>query len=252
MSSLFYTVLFGYLPLAALLVVALLTASTYLTLTSQRRNLSINTFSPILASLLFLLFIDSAAQAQSSLFTAKAAAKADGVRQRQVSNLRERSDVGAELSLDTVDGILTASQVQRETFGAYGGFLYLVELQDALDVRGVDEISESTITERLVAYQTAKTFVELFKDTPLDDYYRNVVRSLRELRDATTVQVTSQQKGGVDLVHGAEGDARRLLEFKVHANVRDGLEPRLYLYETFTLRYSPFTKQALLEFEHNF
>lgn len=193
-----------------------------------------------------------AAEAQSSLFTAKAAAKAAGVRQRQIANLRDSSDVSAELELDTVDGILTASRVQRETFGAYGGFLYLVELQDALDVRGIDEISESTVTERLVAYQTAKTFVEMFKGTPLEDHYLRVIRSLRRARDATTIQVTSENKGGVDFVHGAEGNAKRLLEFKVHANVRDGIEPRIYFYETFTLRHSPFTGQTLLEFEHNF
>jgi len=206
----------------------------------------------------------------SSLFAKEATVKANEVRLAnkrgaRVSNGRFLSSgsLAQDLRIDTVNDILLESKYDRELFSDYRGLDYLRYVGDVVEV---DEIEQSSLTQKLILFQTARTVSKAIVGTPLENHYRRLVRVARKVRDYTTLRLVNSSKGTLGVQRGDElskesgasedarpkADKEELVEFKLHASASNGLEPRLKFSENLTLRLDPLSGDALLEFKSSF
>lgn len=213
------------------LVVGLLVGSTTVPLTAEAQNLG------------------------ARLFDRSAAAKADEIRisredRRYVSSSRSGADVIDDLQPDTAETILLENS-RDEFFGDYKGLSYINYLQSAVNGSEFDEIEDSSYAEKAFFYQTAKLVGENIKNSPMDTYYRKVLSQLKFWKRKTTVQFVQGDTGELDVNKG-ELEEDSLLEFKLHATARNGIEPRVSIGKRITLRVDPFSQGALLEYGYDF
>ncbi|MCB0324846.1 MAG: hypothetical protein KDD69_14785 [Bdellovibrionales bacterium] len=206
--------------------------------------------------------------------TGAAAKKADErllsktVRQRsRIASVESSVSLAESFRLDTVDGIILESKHESEFFEDYRGWQYLRYLTDVVDFDEVDELEQSSFAQKLLLYHSARTLVEHIEQTPLERHYRRLVSMAKELRDKTTFTLIEDGKGSLDVEHGESDEeitstaaddpettasGRRLVEFKLHASAKNGIEPRVRFSENLTLRLDPLNRDALLEFRRDF
>ena len=216
------------------------------------------------AVVLLSLRADVAAQNESnskSLINARAAGTVErmfrGRRQsertkRVVSRYsRRQPSLVHSLQLDSVEGLLVKNRSTSQSFSSFRRVAYLSYVQDVIDVEELFEIDNSTAAQKLLLFEGLRFSNEhIFK--PLAGHlYDEVVQRLRTLRDYTTVGVVKNDSGSLGVQRGLSRE-ERLLEFKVHASARYGLEPRLRFDENLVLRHRPLAQETLLEFSFDF
>lgn len=195
----------------------------------------------------------------TQLFTPSATIKADKrsnqrnreVRSKILAGTHNDSRLVHDLKLDTVEDIVWSSRKQEEFFIEYRGLSYFVDVRDVVDLGEINELGTSSFAEKLFFFQTAKTLARFVVESPLEPLYRRVAKEFKRIKNYTTVRVVQGGKGDLGVRHGSvEGE--RLLEFKLHASARNGVEPRLRMGDHLLLRYNPLREDTLLEYRHNF
>lgn len=221
------------------------------------------------------------------LFAKEATAKAnEALRNKQrgarLVNREEGSSasLAQDLRLDTVDDIMFESKYDPELFSGYRGLGYLRYVGHVVEVDQLDELEQSSLTQKLILFQTARTVSKAIVGTPLERHYKRLVRIARKARDYTTFRLVNSSRGDLDVTQGASaakkesqpqsasssyssasdssvsdssvGEGDELIEFKLHASASNGVEPRLKFSDNLTLRLDPLHGDALLEFKHSF
>ena len=174
-------------------------------------------------------------------------------RTERVRGFSTRRDEGLahKLELDTVESVLARSRYESEWFNSYRGIAYLSYVKDVVNISEIMELQHSHEAEKLVLQQSLRLSNDYFFKPFLGYYYDRLVRDLKRVRDYTTVGVVKDPTGEIDLESGVAED-KRIVEFKIHASARYGIEPRLTFDEVLALRYQPFGNQLLLEYRYRF
>lgn len=166
--------------------------------------------------------------------------------------VRESSgSVASDLKIDRVDDIILSDKGQRSLLADYRSISYLRYIQDFVELRALDEWEQGTVAQRVLIYQSLRTISDYLIASPLEQVYRHVLRHLQVIKRYTTVQVSRECDGGVDVHHGQK-NASRLLEFKIHASARYGVQPRLSIFDDLTFRYDVLEDDLMLEFRYDF
>ena len=197
------------------------------------------------------------------LFTGAAEAKANERSSRHAKNYGLLSAVAPaghssgpsladEVKLDTVEGVLS-SQKEAAMMSELRGLSYLRYVENIVDVTDwVDPQDQSSFARTLLVYQTAKTLVHTIIESPLEPTYRKVVKQVRALDHYTTVQVVEGSRGKLGVKQGETVSGNRLVSFKLHLSVQNGVEPRLLFGDHLVLRYDPFHQDTVFQFETHF
>ena len=225
------------------------------------------------------VFVPSAdAYAQPNLLNSSAIKKA-AEKQRSAGDSRSgrlggsfasgSGSLAQDLRLDTVEDILWESKKDPAHFRNFRGLRYLSYVGDAVDleVEEIDELEQTSFAKKLLLFQTARSIAHHITGTPLERFYRRVVRMAKSARDYTTFRLVENESGDIGVSQGDEAAAvkesdfkplleprepKKLIEFKLHASAKNGVEPRIKFSEDVVLRLDPLGKDALLEFKQDF
>ena len=108
--------------------------------------------------------------------------------QRSIKLGRQRTEVEDDENLyneildqDGVEGFndyILATPPRGQYLALYRGIAYLEYLDDVTDVRALDEVTNRSVTEKLILFQSAETATKLLLDSPLAEIYRRVTLRL--------------------------------------------------------------------------
>ena len=139
---------------------------------------------------------------------------------------------------------------------AYRGNLRSYELNvDLTRGTGSDEILDSEergISEHLLVYQGIVSFTEMIENSPFERMMKSVARSVRRLRNYTTVHVAENTHGKLKLRRGTSPSEKPLMQLKLDANVNRGVGPKLEIKDFMQIRVDAVKQRALLEFFINY
>lgn len=196
------------------------------------------------------------AQTGQVLFSDNAASKATsqrddaGQRNSRILSFHQRN-LGEELQLDSADSILLSEYQTQSFFSNYRGIYYLRYFRDWGGVLDEEDSENELMARRALLFQGMTTVSNLLKESGLKDTYRQTVRSIRAAKEMTTIRVAQTGRGKFDVSQGTNSP-EPLIEFGVHTSVRHGIEPRLTIGDSVTLRYDLLSDEALLEFRRDF
>lgn len=179
-------------------------------------------------------------------------AASSGSSQRTFKSI-PRGSAADDLRLETVDDVLE-SRSRRERFESLvRSSMYFKYLGDAVDLREEHSyvFDEEDMAEKLVVYETVRMLGQHLKDSPLFDMYKDVLESLKVIKDKTTVTLGKDGAGKYDFSSGADKDDV-FLKFKLHFSAQRGLEPRMHFSKNVVLRYDMFNQETLLEYRLGF
>lgn len=164
-----------------------------------------------------------------------------------------RGNVADDLRLETVDDVLE-SRSRRERFESLvRSSIYFKYLGDTVDLREEYNyvFDEEDMAEKLVVYETVRMLGQRLKDTPIFDMYKDVLESLKGIKDKTTVTLAQNSSGKYDFSSGADKE-NAFLKFKLHFSAQRGPEPRMHFSKNVVLRYDVFNQETLLEYRCGF
>ena len=156
-----------------------------------------------------------------------------------------------ELKFGTVDDLIFNSAREVHVTAESRGELSQQAMRDYLDLREPDEFESEMLAQRVFLFQTAKSVSDYIRQSPLEETYRTVARGFRTVGRYLSLNVTRQVGGGIQVGQG-EHEGSRLMEFKLHASARNGVEPRLRVSDQLVLRYDLFNQGTILEFCYDF
>lgn len=172
--------------------------------------------------------------------------------QRVVSRYSGRSeDLVHKLNLDSVDSILMKNRRETDLFSTYRGMAYLSYVRDVVNVEELLEFDSSAAAQKVLLYEGLRLSNEHIFKPLIGHWYDEIVAKLRLVRDYTTVGVVQDDSGDIGVKRGLSED-EPLVEFRMHASARYGLEPRLRFDENLMLRYRPLEQETMLEFTVDF
>ena len=158
--------------------------------------------------------------------------------------------IGDAARLDTVDDILFLSEQRQKLKDDFHGLPLVVTQFGDVDSSALDEDRTRSFAQKLMVYQAARSFDQMIKNSELQDLYRNIIDGWDSVRRAATVQVSQSSTGNLRLTqHKKEG---KLLEFKLHASVANGIEPQVNLTDRVKLRYDVLERDTLVEYSVDF
>lgn len=155
------------------------------------------------------------------------------------------------LKLDSVDGLLSRQGRDSAEYVSYRGVAYLSYSQDVVDLTEFRETEQTAAAEKTFVFETLKLTDRYIFRPAFRGLYEQAVVHLRKLRDYTTFGLVNDSGGKFGVQRGTSED-ERLLEFKIHASARYGIEPRLIFRDDLMLRYQVLDSELWLEFRRDF
>ncbi len=164
------------------------------------------------------------------------------------------SDLGDALELDTVENIVASAEYSSSNYlNSSKSFLYFKYFDELSGAVNADDFDTRPAAEKMLMYYGLDSIADYIVTSPLAETYKRFRRYFRKYDDMTTVQVSQRGAGNIDVGNGEKAStAGRLLEFKVHTSIREGIEPRLRISDHFLLRYDIMDSQAMFEYNLNF
>ncbi len=163
------------------------------------------------------------------------------------------SSLDDELRLDSVDDFILRAEKDGNIFTSPRSMLYLRYLNDWATAENLDEYELKSFAERVLLFQCSEMITQFLATSPLQDLYQRMVRAVKRYRDYTTVQVGTTRRGKLQVVQSENfGKGKRLLEFKLHSSLNNGIEPRLKVWDNLMFRYDVIEQNALVEYRIDF
>lgn len=117
------------------------------------------------------------------------------------------------------------------------------------DPAGIDPDLTRHVAERAFAIQAGRSFVTTLKKSDLRETYRDVVSGFTAFQDAVRFSVRNQGSG---YSLSSKGPGKKLLEFNVEFNLRQGLDPQIRIGSNMRFRYDHAAKAPVLEYGFTF
>lgn len=192
------------------------------------------------------------------LFNARALNRADARKESGKSRGRleqgPKSDYSESIfnaaRVDTVDDVLLFPERDRGILGEFHGLSFLSRVGGNLDVGDIDESKSRALAGKLAIYQFSNSFERWVKGTDLERTYEGFIDGIKAARNATSFQL--RQSGEGQLRVSQEQKAGQLLQFSLHASMRNGLQPELKLTDNIAFRYDIFQSDTMLEYRLDF
>ncbi len=163
---------------------------------------------------------------------------------------RGNSDVNDQLRVETVDGLLQRNMQDNYEYTSYRDLALQSYTDDRVNVNAY-EYEQGQAAEKVFLFETLRVSNQFVFKPALGQMYDSIVEELKTLRNYTTFGVIKQENGGLRVQQGISED-QRVVEFKIHASARYGLEPRLKFSDRLMLRYQVLDSTALLEYRYDF
>ncbi len=154
-------------------------------------------------------------------------------------------------SLESVDDVISSSDQRLKFMSYYRGLAYFKYLDAVTDFDPLEELESKSTTQQLILFQAADSISDYIIKSPLEDLYRAALSKLKTFHDYTTVRVAQSQKMQVDVGRN-NSDDNLIMKFRLHASMRDGVEPRLHFGDNVQLRYDPLEQETILEYSTGF
>jgi hypothetical protein len=191
------------------------------------------------------------------LFNTRAVQRADAVKSGAKSRARldpRRSSGDTSIQdaarVETADDVLFTAEQRERLRGEYRGLAYVSRVTGSFDFADLDESKTRSFTQKLIFFQVADSVTNFVKGSKLEEVYKEFVDKLKAASDATTVQVGQTGSGDLKLVRNHSSG--QLIEFKLHASMKNGIEPQLKLTDAVRFRYDVLDNDALLEYRVDF
>lgn len=160
--------------------------------------------------------------------------------------------MGRDVRLDTVNDFLLINRDDVDLFSDGHAYRYLrTYLSGDSGFEDIDDRERTQFTERVLIYQSTRSITKFLLESPLEPLYQAIANGFKRIGNYTTLNLVKSSDGSLGLKQGEANDGN-LLQFKVHASVNDGIEPRVTLKDLLSLRYDPVHQDALLEIRHDF
>ena len=160
----------------------------------------------------------------------------------------------SELYLDSADEIIMDSDERSNNFFEnYKGLVYLKYFHEDIyeDFDDSYDYLESTgFAKNMLLYHGATKVSDYLEKSPLAESYKRFLKKIKSYKEMTTVNVSQSRTGSLDLSQGEKDEP--ILKFKLGVSTKRGVEPRLKVLDTITLRYDMFKDRALCEYHLDF
>lgn len=158
--------------------------------------------------------------------------------------------VHQQLNLDNIEDVVVPTERQQGFSAYYRNVYQQVYLDDTAPSSRIEALDfDSDIAERVAVYQSSVSLSQMILRSPLGDAFRTVATAIRDARDYTTLRVGHSQNGSLGLT---DTKSRPLMELRLGANPRRGIEPRLRIGDNVVMRYDTREHAPIIEYNMNF
>ena len=170
---------------------------------------------------------------------------------RGVSNDSRDYSLASAFQVDTAESVLLNNKRSSDFFANYKAAAYLTYVRGVVDVGEILAYEEEDAAKHVVILESLRFTNDHVVQPLMGDFYNTVIEQLRSIRDKTTLSVVKSGSGDIDLSHGSS-PTKALLQFRIHASARNGIEPRFTFGDSLKLRLQPLEKKMLFELSFTF
>ena len=193
-----------------------------------------------------------------SLLNVKAARKVDKkfnkddqrVMRGVSANSRDYS-LASAFQVDTAESVLLNNKRSSDFFANYKAAAYLTYVRGVVDVGEILAYEEEDAANHVVILESLRFANDHVVQPAMGEFYDSVIEQLRYIRDKTTLSVVKSGTGDLDVSQGSSS-TKALLQFRIHASARNGIEPRFTFGDSLKLRLQPLEKKMLFELSFTF
>lgn len=172
---------------------------------------------------------------------------------RKAPRHKSIGDINEDLQLDTAEEVLEESRFGAEFLPLYQGVTYLKYFNDSIDFPDFEEDSSRSAAEKLLVFNCVKTISEFLRQSPLQDFYLDIIDGVRKYRRYTHVQVGQHASGALTVAQNENSlQGKELFKFKIHTSIHHGIEPRLLFGDNLVLKYDTVREAPLFQYEFGF